>query len=182
VTDRERFRAEALVWTDAVYRAAFSLCGDASLADDLLQATYLKAWERFEQFRPGTNCRAWLLRILRNAWVDHLRLRKPADSARDERLDQYPAAADGGDPPAWDDIEEHLERFGDERLVAAVLELGEEFRLALFLVDVEGYTHEEAAEVLEVAVGTVKSRTSRARRMIRERLAQAAGAMEGGSD
>jgi RNA polymerase sigma-70 factor (ECF subfamily) len=173
VADRELFESEALPWIDAVYRAALAMCGDPAAADDLLQATYLKAWTRFEQFQPGSNCRAWLMQIARNTWFDQLRRRQPVGLERAEALDQFPADP-VAPPPASGDLAGYLEQMDDERLVAALLRLPEPFRVALFLVDVEEHSQKEAAEMLGVAVGTVKSRTSRARRMLREALAEEA--------
>ncbi len=155
---------------DAVYRAAMAMSGDRSVADDLVQAAFLKAWQRFDRFEPGSNCRAWLLRILRNTWIDRLRQRRPVDLMGPEGLDHAAAPPDVPDPPAPQDRQGWLERLDDELLVRALGELPEQWRLALFLVDVEGYSQQEAAEVLEVAVGTVKSRTSRARGLLRRRL------------
>lgn len=172
VTDRDRFEAEALVWLDAVHRAAYALCGQAAAADDLVQTTFLKAWQSFSGFAPGTNCRAWLLRILRNTWLDQVRKMQPGQLDPDSlgllRADDRPDT-----PCGVEEIQRHLERFADEQVVAALMALPEEFRLALFLVDVEGYTHEEAAGIMSVAVGTVKSRTSRARELVRRQLAAA---------
>ncbi|MCG3178216.1 MAG: ECF RNA polymerase sigma factor SigH [Phycisphaerae bacterium] len=154
---------------DAVYRAAFALCGDAGLADDLLQATYLKAWEQFSRFQAGSNARAWLLRIMANAWIDLLRKRRPA-AADPGKLDLRAAREPAADPPPRGDAEAYVEGLSDDRLAAAIRDLPLEYRLAMFLVDVEGLTHAEAAEAMGVAVGTAKSRASRARQMIRERL------------
>lgn len=158
-------------WIDAAYGAALALSGDPGAADDLVQTTYLKAWERFDRFRPGTNCRAWLMRILRNTWYDRLRKHRPALFADEDAWDRLPAEPEGPDAPEPGDVSAHLERMDDERLVAALLQLPEPFRLVLLLVDVEEHTHAEVAEELGVAVGTIKSRASRGRRMLRQALA-----------
>lgn len=172
VSDRDRFGAEAMPWVDAVYRAAMALCGDPAVADDLAQTTYLKAWERFDRYEAGTNCRAWLMQILRNTWFDRLRKHQPVELPHENALEQLAADAESPEPPPPGDVAGYLEQMDDERLVAALGSLPEDFRLALFLVDVEEYSHEEAAEMLGVAVGTVKSRTSRARKMLRQALAE----------
>jgi RNA polymerase sigma-70 factor (ECF subfamily) len=130
----------------------------------------LKAWERFDQFQAGTNCKAWLLTILQNTWIDHLRQQGNVGWTASEALDQVAAERERPDPPDWHEADKVIEQFDNEKLIAAFYTLPDGFRLALFLVDVEGCTHEEAAEVLGVPPGTVKSRTSRARRMIRDRL------------
>jgi RNA polymerase sigma-70 factor (ECF subfamily) len=169
MADRKEFEAVALPHLDAVYRAAYALCGRHAEAEDLLQTTFLRAWRRFDSYEPGTNCRAWLLRILRNRWVDVLRHRRVAGPTA-PLPDDLAAEPPGRPEPSWSDAEDVLKRFSDEQVIAALRELPDEQRLALFLLDVEGLTQEEVADVLEVAVGTVKSRTSRARRALRERL------------
>ena len=169
----KRFEAEAIAWIDTVYRVALSLCAQPSLADDLVQATYLNAWERFDQFHEGSNCRAWLLAILRNLWIDHLRqCGNNVAWASSETLDQLPAhpGPQVDAPIRRDQLDRVAEQFDDPDLAAAFMGLPDDFRLALCLVDIEGYSHAEAGELLSVPAGTVKSRTSRARRMIQERL------------
>ncbi len=173
MADRSEFEAVALPHLDAVYRAAYALCGKHTEAEDMAQTTFLRAWRRFDSYRPGTNCRAWLLRILRNRWIDVLRHRgvTPETAPLPEGLAAEPPS---GTETSWSNAEDVLENFSDEQVIAALRELPEEQRLALFLLDVEGLSQEEVAEVLSVAVGTVKSRTSRARRALRERLLERA--------
>ncbi len=165
---RERFESLAMPQIDAVYRAALALCGRADQADDLVQTTYLKAWEKFRSFREGTNCNAWLMRILRNSWIDQLRRQGlvnflPLDEEA-PLADRHPQE-DLGAPQ--DDL---LEKFSDPRVIEALGQLPPDQRLALLLVDVERMDHQEVADVLELPVGTVKSRTSRARTALREKL------------
>lgn len=169
MTDREQFDTAALPHLESVYRAAVALCGRRQDADELVQRTFLKAIERFDSFAPGTNCKAWLLRILRNTWFDELRHRRvvgPTVSADDARL----AEPDRSGETTWTDARDLLENFSDEQVIKALNELPDDQRLTLYLVDVEELSHEEAAGVLDVAVGTVKSRTSRARAALKERL------------
>ncbi|MDD4889375.1 MAG: sigma-70 family RNA polymerase sigma factor [Phycisphaerae bacterium] len=172
VADRALFEADALSCIDTVYRAALSLCADPSLADDLVQSTYLKAWERFDQFQAGSNCRAWLMTILHNTWIDHVRHRGQVKWSAGDAIEQVAARAENADPPAANEVAKLVEQFDDPELAAAFLALPEDFRLALALVDIEDYSHDEAAAILGVPTGTVKSRTSRARRMIQDRLAR----------
>ena len=169
MADRDKFEGIALGYLDTIYRAAVALCGRVDNAEDLVQATYLKALERFESFQPGTNCRAWLLRILRNTWIDQLRHMKIAGP--EVRIEENLVA----DPPReqemiWSDADDILENFSDEQVIKALGELSDEQRLALFLVDVEDFSHEEVGAIMNVATGTVKSRTSRARASLREKL------------
>ena len=150
-------------------KANGALCGRADKAEDLVQTTYVKALERFGSFEPGSNCRAWLLRILRNTWIDQLRHLKVAGP--EVRIEENLVAAEQGqEETVWSDADDILENFSDERVIKALGELPEEQRLALFLVDVEDFSHEEVAEIMDVAIGTVKSRSGRARAVLRQRL------------
>jgi len=169
MADRKEFERIAMPELPAVYRAAVALCGRVEPAEDLVQATMVKALERFATFRPGTNCKAWLLRILRNTWIDDLRHKKvagPAVSLDEEQL----AAPPESEPDLATGLGNVLEHFGDPEIIAALAELPEAHRLTLYLVDVEQFTQEEVAEITGVAVGTVKSRTSRARAVLRAKL------------
>ncbi len=169
MADRDKFDSIALPYLDTVYRAAVALCGRADNAQDLVQETYLKALKRFESFQPGTNCRAWLLRILRNTWIDQLRHLKIAGP--EVRIEENLLAAPAQEQETvFSDADEILENFSDEQMIKALRELSEEQRLALFLVDVEDFSHEEVGEIMDVAIGTVKSRTSRARASLRQKL------------
>ena len=155
---------------ESVFRAALAMCRQWDLAEDLTQATFTKAFERFGTFRRGSNCKAWLVRILRNAWIDRLRHRKVVGPSVpiEEELVEDTSAPDRGQP--WEELGEMLESFSDEQVIRALQELPEEQRWTLYLVDVEELSQEEVAEITDVAVGTVKSRTSRARAMLRDRL------------
>jgi RNA polymerase sigma-70 factor (ECF subfamily) len=162
MTDSSDFEKIAMPYLDNVFRTAYALCGHRSEADDLTQATYLKALGQFASYSPGTNCKAWLLRILRNSWIDRLRHRKVVGS--ELQVDQLPLAADESvEDTHWTNAHDILENFADEQIIEALHELPEAQRLVVFLVDVEQTPVEEVAEILEVPVGTVKSRASRAR-------------------
>lgn len=139
-------------------------------AEDLAQETLLKAFGALDQFVPGTNMPAWLARILRNTRID--RLRSAQGSAGNVSLDAL--ALDVADEPdeteQWDNPAEVLNAFGDEEIIEALKALPEEIRWTLLLVDVQGLALQEAATVLEIPVGTVKSRVFRGRRMLKEAL------------
>jgi len=154
---------------ESVYRAASALCGRRQDAEELTQTTLVKAIERFDSFAEGTNCKAWLLRILRNTWFDELRHRKVVGPTVDAEKLQI---ADPAHPEetAWTNAEDLLENFSDAEVIRALGELPDEQRLTLYLVDVEELDHEAAADILGVAVGTVKSRASRARSALKGRL------------
>jgi RNA polymerase sigma-70 factor (ECF subfamily) len=172
-TQRELFEQVALPHLDVVLRAAVALCRNRHEAEDLTQSTFVKALERFDSFEPGVpagpQCKAWLIQILRNTWIDHLRHRKVAGTA--VPIDEAMVADDPQEEPVWTDARDLLENFSDEQVIKALIRLPEDQRLTLFLVDVEQCSQEEAAGILGVAVGTVKSRASRARTALRRSLA-----------
>jgi len=164
------FEDVALPYLDAVYRAAVALCGRPAEAADLVQDTFVKAFEKFESFLPGTNCKAWLLKILRNTWVDRLRHRKVEGQVLPLEEDLI-AETPGGEETVWSNAEDLLENFSDEQVIKALSELPDEQRLTLFLIDVEQMSQKEVAEIMDVAIGTVKSRASRARHILKQKLA-----------
>ena len=176
MADTKDFEALALPHLTPIYRAALGLCGNEAQAEDLAQTTFLKALERFETFRVGTNCKAWLMRILHNTWIDRLRHRKVAGPTVPV-AEGLLARADGPEETAWTNADDLLENFSDQQVIRALSELPAEQRLTLYLADVEELAQEQVAEVMGVAVGTVKSRASRARTALRERLGEHARAI-----
>jgi len=165
----ERFEQVVLPHMDSVYRAAVAVCGHSGQAEDLAQATFLKALERFCTFRPGTNCKAWLFQIMRNLRIDQLRHGKIA--GKEVPIDEELLASEPQEETtAWSDAHDLLENFSDEQVICALKKLPADQRLALFLTDVEQLSQEEVAEITGVAVGTVKSRTSRARTELKNHL------------
>jgi len=179
---RGSFESTAMPHVDAVYRFALHLCGNEPDAEDLVQDCFAQAFRKFHQFRRGSNCRAWLFRIARNALIDRLRRARREPRATD--LQGLPARLEpeapepSGDPleglAGWralatQEEEVFFDLFGDEvnRILA---ELPREFRLSVVLCDVEGFTYQEIAAVLDCPVGTVRSRISRARQHLKERL------------
>lgn len=170
-------RFYAVIWphAPALLRAARYLVRGAAEADDVAQETMIKAFKAIGSLRDGTDARAWLMTILRNTRIDHLRA--CAVIAGETSLDQSdadPAAcSDDGhydEHPAWDNPQELLDGFSDEHVIRALQELPEEIRWTLLLVEVEQIDHEDAAKVLGVPVGTVKSRAFRGRAMLRRAL------------
>jgi len=157
-------------YLDNVFRMALTLCRSRPQAHDLTQTTFMKAFKQFGAFEIGTNCKAWLLRILRNTWLDWLRHQKVSGTTVpivEDDLVESPQA----DIQEWHDASDILERFSDEQVIDAMNMLPEDQRLTVFLVDVEGMSQEDAAEMLDVPVGTIKSRTSRARARLKTLLA-----------
>jgi RNA polymerase sigma-70 factor (ECF subfamily) len=117
--DTKTFKEIALPYLDAVYRAAVALCGRRQEADDLVQDTFLKAFERFESFQPDTNCRAWLLKILRNTWID--RLRKKKITGQTLLLEEEIIAEKSRDnETTWSNAEDLIENFSDEQVIKAL--------------------------------------------------------------
>jgi RNA polymerase sigma-70 factor (ECF subfamily) len=170
MSERDDFESVAMPLLDTLYRTARVLAGSDADARDLVQTTYLKALQRFGSFRPGTSAKAWMMTILRNTWIDVLRRRQTA--GHEVPLDEERLAAPP-DGPAEEEAAmpaDVLEQFSDAEVIAALLELPERQRAALFLSDVEGLDQDEVAEALDVPVGTVKSRLSRARAVLGQRL------------
>jgi RNA polymerase sigma-70 factor (ECF subfamily) len=178
VTDGEATRRfYDLVWPalPTVLRTAQILTGNAAEAEDLAQETLLKAFRSIAQFRHGTDVRAWLLAILRNARVDRLRAAGASGGCVSlSELGVDPPTPDQPEVHAWQALREHpqsaLADFSDHEVIQALQELPDEIRWTLLLVDVEGMGQAEAGEVLEVPVGTIKSRLHRGRAMLRQAL------------
>ena len=171
--ERERAEAvgrEALAYADGLYNLARYLTRNDSDAEDLVQETYSRAIKGAAQFTPGTNLKAWLFRILRNAFMSHYRRDRhnPVTGGLDTVTPRLPAAKDIG--RQRDSIEiDRLRKAAAEDIERAVLSLSEDARTVI-LLDLEGLTESESALVLGCAVGTVKSRLSRARAALRETL------------
>jgi RNA polymerase sigma-70 factor (ECF subfamily) len=166
---RRRFEAEALPHLDALYRTALRLLRDHGAAEDLVQETYLRAYRAFDRYTPGTNCRAWLFRILLNAGLNARRraARRPAPVGF-EGVEPVLAAAEPGAEPLGADLAAFAGLVDDE--VRAALEaLPAPFREVL-LLSVEGLPYKEIAAALGIPVGTVMSRLFRARRLLRSAL------------
>jgi RNA polymerase sigma-70 factor (ECF subfamily) len=166
---REQFEAEAVIHLQAVYNAAYRLIRREDEARDLSQETMLRAYRTFDSFAPGTNARAWLLKILYSIFVNryHRERREPVRISIDEveARDAHALAAPDAGAPAMG------QRWSDHEVEIALAALPEPFRAAVLLVDVEELTYEEAAAALGCAVGTVRSRLFRARRLLAVALA-----------
>jgi RNA polymerase sigma-70 factor (ECF subfamily) len=176
LSDVERQIFDRDLWPHAasVLRTAKLLLHDPTAAEDLAQETFLKAVRSIRQFKEGTDARAWLLTILRNARVDFLRKtnRDPKSASLD--ASDVGAIADGAfgvsEPTGTRSAAEMLDEFSDDDVIAALRSLPEEIRWTLMLADVEGLDHKEVAAILDVPVGTIKSRAHRGRAMLRVAL------------
>ncbi len=167
---RARFDAEAVVHLRAVYNAAYRLTRDPDRARDLTQDTMLRAFRAFDTYTSGTNARAWLLKIVYSVFVNqyHHDRRRPLTQSIDELETQHgfePMAAAAPMPDPWQP------RGWSEPVVTAALEgLPDDFRMAVLLVDVEELSYEDAAAAMGCAIGTVRSRLFRARRLLAAQL------------
>jgi RNA polymerase sigma-70 factor (ECF subfamily) len=168
-----RFEKDALVFTSQLYSAALRYTKNAHDAQDLVQDTYAKAFTSFHQFEPGTNLKAWLYRILTTTFINNYRKdqRRPLISGSELEDWQIADASSHTSNLGKSAEEEVLENIADKDVKDALAAMPEEFRMAVYLSDVEGFSYKEIAEIMEVPTGTVMSRLHRGRKLLRESLA-----------
>ena len=175
MADQATFADVAMEHMPSLYTAALRMTRNPAEAEDLVQETYLKAYRAFGSFQAGTNLKAWLYRILTNTFINAYRAKKRRPEQADvedvedfylyRRLGGQEAAAAGRSAE-----EEVLERFTDDEVKAALDALPEQFRMAVLLADVEGFSYKEIAEIMDVPIGTVMSRLHRGRRALQKTL------------
>jgi RNA polymerase sigma-70 factor (ECF subfamily) len=174
--ERVRFEEEALELADQVYNVARRLVSSREEAEDLMQETYARAFGNWRSFTPGTNLRAWLLRILTNLNIDRGRRaqRTPQMQPLEEGdyfLYNRLEAADGERSPSEERV---LSRLSQNHVVDALADLPHDFRDVVVLVDIGDFSYAEAAQILDIPIGTVMSRLHRGRRMLKKELADVA--------
>lgn len=170
---RAPFEEEALTHADQLYRIALRLSGSPQTAEELVQETYLRALRAWKSYRPGTNLAAWLATILRNVYLDEARKqsRRPAVEVLDDESEYFLYDQLAGEtPPQTHEVV--LNRLSGEAILDAIANLPENFREAVVLVDVGDFSYQDAAEILDVPIGTVMSRLHRGRRLLKRALAE----------
>ncbi len=176
--DKERFQADALPLLDSLYASALRMTRNPADAEDLVQETMLRAYRSFDRFEPGTNLKAWLFRIMTNAYINTYRKkqREPKKVSADEveDFDLYRELKDHGTEFSETPESIVLDSLVDSDILDAIDDLPEQFRLAVLLSDVEGFSYAEMAEIMDVPLGTVMSRLHRGRKALQKRLWQIA--------
>ena len=170
--DRVRFEEDALALSEQVYRVARHLAGSREEADDLVQETYARAFRSWRSFQPGTNMRAWLLRILTNLNIDRGRRQQRAPQMQPlEANDYYLYDRLSEDGDGISDEQRVVERLSQDDIVTALATVPHDFRDVIVLVDIGDFSYQDAAQILDIPIGTVMSRLHRGRRILKRELA-----------
>src|SRR5690606_37477672 len=178
-SQRDRLEQQALEHIDALYRTALRMTRNEADAEDLVQETYLRAFRSLHQFTEGTNLRAWLFRIMTNAYINEYRRRqrRPSKASLDdlEEFYLYDHLIESGVQPSVERPEDIvLSQLSVDSVINAIEDLPEEFRQVVLLADVEGFSYREIASIVDIPMGTVMSRLYRARRRLQRTLYDAA--------
>ena len=168
---QEVFDRELLPHIDALHTFAFHLCYDQEQANDLVQETYLKAFRFIDKYQEGTNAKAWLFKILKNAYINEYRKRSKRPNRVDfEEIISYHDGDNERFSGYFDLREEMFENMMGDEVTMAINSLPVEFRTVILLCDIEGFTYEEISKIINVPIGTVRSRLFRARNILKEKL------------
>ncbi|CAN5245900.1 RNA polymerase sigma factor SigR [soil metagenome] len=175
MADQATFATQAMPLMSSLYSGALRMTRNPADAEDLVQETYLRAYRGFGGFREGTNLKAWLYRILTNTYINSYRAkqRRPDESELDEVEDLYLYRRLGGLEAATlgrSAEDELMDRFSEAEVKQAIEDLPENFRMAVLLADVEGFSYKEIAEILDIPIGTVMSRLHRGRKNLQKAL------------
>jgi len=176
IEKRERdtqFEKELMPYATSLYNFAFRLSLDEDDASDLVQDTYLKAYRFFDSYQPGTNAKAWLFRILKNTFINDFRKKSKLPIKVDYQEVETTYNSDDVDEPQTTDLRSESVRdlLGDE-VARALNSIEVDFRTVIVLCDIEGFTYEEMAKILNIPIGTVRSRLHRARQLLKVQLAE----------
>jgi RNA polymerase sigma-70 factor (ECF subfamily) len=165
------FEKEAIPHMDALYNFALRMTGDEDDADDLVQETFLKAFRFFDKFEKGTNCKAWLFRILKNSYInDYRKTTKEPDKIDYEDVQNFYENIKSDEVDSKHYEMDAFNNLLDDEISTAITSLPEDFRTVVILSDIEGFTYEEIADFVDIPVGTVRSRLHRARKMLYAQL------------
>jgi len=170
--DRVRFEEEALGLSDQVYRVARHLAPTREEADDLVQETYARAFRSWRSYTPGTNLRAWLLRILTNLNIDRGRRTQRAPQTQALEANDYYLYDKLADSDSAAGEERVVERLSQDDIVSALADVPHDFRDVIVLVDIGDFSYQDAAQILDIPIGTVMSRLHRGRRILKRELAE----------
>lgn len=171
---RDLFEAQAMPFIDQLYAAAMRMTRNPSDAQDLVQETFVKAFASFKQFEQGTNLKAWLYRILTNTFINTYRKkqREPYQGTIDDLEDWQLGGAESTTATSSRSAEaEAIDHLPDSAVKDALQSIPEDFRLAVYFADVEGFSYQEIADIMKTPIGTVMSRLHRGRRLLRDLLA-----------
>jgi RNA polymerase sigma-70 factor (ECF subfamily) len=165
------FQREAMVHIDSLYNFALRMTGDAEDANDLVQETYMKAYRFFDSFEKGTNCKAWLFRILKNSYINKYRKEsKEPDKIDYDEIKEFYHSVKHSSLDSNDMQEKMFGELLDDEVARALESLPEDFKEVVQLCDIEGFTYEEIANMVDCPIGTVRSRLHRGRKILREKL------------
>ena len=183
---KKRFERDALQYMNQLYAAALRYTRNPEDAQDLVQDTYAKAYTSFHQFEPGTNLKAWLYRVLTTTFINTYRKDQRRPQTADSELEDWQIAESASHTSDHGKSTEYvvLENLPDSDIKRALAEIPEEFRMAVYLADVEGFSYKEIADIVGVPAGTVMSRLHRGRKQLREKLtdyARERGYVKGGA-